>query len=101
MGHRHCSVVQKLPPLNEVLFNFARAITKIVTGPDSVLLEIPAQFLRLNGTDGCNEPPVMLAVHIWLARRGGLIDETRASGGTTHSIVFVELQISEFEDQFL
>src|ERR1051325_3728865 len=100
MGHRHCSVVQKLPPLNEVLFNFVRAITKIVTGPDSVLLEIPAQFLRLNGTDGCNEPPVMLAVHIWLARRGGRLYETRASGGTTDRLVFVDRPINEFQDQF-
>ena len=41
------------------------------------------------------------AVDLRLARRGRLIDEPGAGGGAAHAILLVELQVGEFEDEFL
>src|ERR1041384_5031192 len=98
MDHGHCSLVQKLSPLNEVLFNFPRAVAKVVAGADSIFLPIPAQFLCFDRTNGGNESPVLLAMDVLLALRCRLIDQACAGGSATDAILFVELQIGEFEN---
>ena len=45
--HGQRRFVQKLSPLDEVLFDLARAIPKILAGPDGEFFQIPTQLLRL------------------------------------------------------
>jgi hypothetical protein len=40
-------------------------------------------------------------VDVWLARRGRLIDQPGAGRGATDSVLLMEFQVGEFEDQFL
>jgi hypothetical protein len=54
VGHGHRRLVQELSPLHEIRFHLARAIPEVLTRPDGVFLQIPAQFLCLDGTDGCD-----------------------------------------------
>src|SRR6185369_241292 len=66
-----------------------------------VFLQIPAQFLNFDWSNRGNEWPLLLALNFTLARRGWLIDQTRACRGAPHTILFMHFQISEFEDEFL
>lgn len=98
---RHCRLVQALPPLREVLFHLARAVPEIVARPDCVFLQIPVQFLGLDGADGRDETPALHAVHVGLTRRRRFMDEPGTGGRAAHTVLLVELQVGELEHEFL
>ncbi len=101
VGYGDRGFVQALSPFHEVRFDFPRPIPEIVARPDGVFLQIPAQFLRLDGTEGRDEPPGLRTVDVRLTRRGGFVDQAGAGGGAADAVPLVELQVGEFEDQFL
>jgi hypothetical protein len=72
-----------------------------MAGPDGVFLQIPTQLLRFDWADWGDELPTLFTVDIRLARKRRLINQSRAGGRATHTLVLIEFQISEFEDQFL
>ena len=96
-GQRRC--VQELSPLHEVLLDLPRAVPEILARPDGVLFQIPAQLLRLDRSEGCDEAPALRAVDVPLPRRGRLIDQPGASRGTADAVLLVELQVGELEDE--
>ena len=89
------------PHFTRLLFDLTGAVSEVVAGPDGVLLQIPAQFPRLDGADGRDETPALRAGDFTLARRGRFIDEPGAGRGAAHAVLLVELQVGEFEDEFL
>ncbi len=101
VGDGHRGVVQKAAPLHEVLLHLPRALPEIVTRPDGIFFEIPAQFPGFDGADGRDEPPRLRTGDLTLAGRGGLIDEPGPRRGAADAILLVEFEIGEFEDEFL
>ena len=101
MSHGHRGFVQEASPFHEVLLHLPRAVAEVMARPDGVVLQIPAQFPGLDGTDGSDEPPALRAGDFALARRGRLIDEPGAGGSAADAVLLVELQVGEFEDEFL
>ena len=89
VGHGHRGLVQEPPPLDEVLLHVPRAVPEVVARPDGLFFQVPAQLLRFDGTDGCDEPPSLRAVDVWLARRGRLIDQPGAGGGAADAVLLV------------
>jgi len=65
------------------------------------VLQIPAQFPGFDGTDGRDEPPAPRAGHFTLPRRRRFIDEPGAGRRAAHAVFLVELQVGEFQDEFL
>src|SRR5262249_25666864 len=98
--YRNRGLMQQLTPLNEILLNLPRPSPEIVTGPNSISLQIPPQLLRFDRTNWCNEPPALSTHHFPLAWRCRLIDQPRARRGARDAILFMEFQIGEFEDEF-
>ena len=101
VSHGHRGIVQKSPPLHEILLDLASAVLEIVARPDGVFLQIPTEFLGFDGTDGCGETPALRADDFALARRGRIIDQPGASGGAADAVLLVKLQVAQFEDEFL
>src|SRR5262245_19048947 len=90
VSDRHRGMVQELPPLREILLYLARAGSKVMARPNGVLLQIPSQFLRLDGANGSDKSPWVRASHFWLFRRSRLVDEPGACRGTTGAVLLLE-----------
>jgi hypothetical protein len=94
-------LVQALPPLGELLLDPARALLEVVAGPDGVFLQIPAQLLGLDRPRRRDQPPALRAADLALADRGRLIDQAGTGGGAADTVALLELQVAQFEDEFL
>src|SRR5262249_27416054 len=75
VDQRHRGVMQEPTPFDEVFFYFVSTVTKVMAGPDGILLQVPTQFPCLNRSDGRNEAPLLHAVDMRLTLCGWFIDK--------------------------
>ena len=89
------------PPCHEVRFHLLRAVVEVVARPNGVFLQIPTQFSCFDGSERSNEPPRLRAVDLRLSHCGWFIHQPGTSGGAAYAVLLMELQIGQFEDEFL
>ena len=96
---RQGGAVEGLAPGDQVRLHPLGAIGQQRVRPHRPALQIPAQLLRLDRLERCDQPPALLTHHLRLAGAGGLINQASAGGGAAHAVLLMESEFAEFEHQ--
>lgn len=96
-----CGPVQGLAPGRQIRFDALGAIGEGPSGPDRVVLQVPAQVIGLDGTEWGDQAPTGQALDLPPERVRGLVEQPGAGAGAALAVLLDEAQVAELQDQLL
>ncbi|MFN9954961.1 MAG: hypothetical protein ACK55I_17825, partial [bacterium] len=91
--------MQRLAPGLEVGLHFFGPLSQHRVGPHRPALQIPAQLLRFDRPERCDQPPPV-ALNDPLANGCGFVEQLGIACRTPFAVFLVKAEVAELEHQF-